>query len=202
MTNKTLKLSVIIVGIYASVLSLLHGIFEMAQGSVKIDAILIYAISREGQVGEMWHGNFPAMTILPNFFISGLLVSLISLGSIFYLLRTASYSRLILLGLSFALLLFGGGFVPFFLLLMTTLASLWIDKNIRHPQAASYHWMRVIWQLSIIVLIVWSILEWILGFYINPFLVSIGTALFLFGIILPLFILFMGAMNDRFNLAP
>jgi hypothetical protein len=70
--------SILIIGLYSSILSLLHGIFELLHGNLQIDGNLIYAISRDNQIGEKWHGNFPAFTIVQNYLITGILVCIMS----------------------------------------------------------------------------------------------------------------------------
>ena len=83
--NKSVRLSVFIAGAYACIIGFLHGVFEVMQGNVSTNGILIYAISKVSQKNEMWHGNFPAMTIFPNFLITGIFVIFISMTIIFYL---------------------------------------------------------------------------------------------------------------------
>lgn len=200
MMNRSLKISIIIVGLYASLLSFLHGLFEILQGYNNTNNILIYAISKSNQTTEIWHGNFPAMTIIPNYLFSGISVCLISVFIIFYLFRKR-YRFIVLFPISIILLLFGGGFIPPFLLVITSFSCLLINKKSKKIKNTVFQkCAKMIWHISITILILWSISEWILGYYFNSILVSISTTLFLFGIILPIFIILMGFLNDKMSL--
>jgi hypothetical protein len=106
-----------IVGIIAGCLGAMHGYFEILQRNVAINGFLIDAktgnsISMEliasGQTRE------PAVTIIPNFLITGVIAIIFSIIIIvwatFFIQKKNGGLFLILL--SVILFLFGGGFVP------------------------------------------------------------------------------------------
>jgi hypothetical protein len=106
-----------IVGIIAGLLGIMHGYFEILQHNVAISGILIDAktgksitinLIASGQTGE------PAVTIIPNFLVTGLLAIIFSIAVIVcaavFIQRKNGGLSLILL--SAILILFGGGFVP------------------------------------------------------------------------------------------
>ncbi|MDA4125636.1 MAG: hypothetical protein OK452_00320 [Thaumarchaeota archaeon] len=99
-----------ILGIAAGLLGTFHGYNETLQGSTTPSGILINAI------GPPCQGNacFPAMTVVPNFFYTGVLAIIVSL---FILLKAVAFvqrknSGLWMIGLSIVQLLVGGGFLP------------------------------------------------------------------------------------------
>jgi hypothetical protein len=105
-----------------------HGIFEMLQGNVTPDSIRIEAI---GPAQRFWeHGGEPALTIIPNFFITGILATLISLFVIIwavgYIDKKFGLWGLILL--TVLMLLFGGGFAPPTFMILAILAATRINK--------------------------------------------------------------------------
>lgn len=86
-----------------------HGIGEVLQGSVDPEGIYIQAYpAMQATAGE------PAMTIIPNFLLTGILA--IIMGIIVTIWSAAYIERknggLILILLSIIMLLFGGGIVP------------------------------------------------------------------------------------------
>lgn len=197
--NKQLNVSIIIVGLYASLLSFLHGLFEIFQGYNEISQIFIYAIDKSNQTTEMWHGNFPAMTIIPNYLLTGIIVCIVSVFTIFYLLINR-HRFIILFSIAIILLLCGGGFIPPFLLIITSFACLLMKRKFKKVKNTIFKkYVEIVRNVSIAVLILWSILEWILGYYFNSILVNISTTLFLFGLILPIFIIFIGFVNDKID---
>jgi len=200
--NNSVKISLIIVGLYECILSLLHGIFEMLQGFTSTNGIFIYAISKINQGKEMWHGNFPAITILPNFLITGFCSILLSVLIFLYLFtrKNTKYNIYILIGLSILLLLFGGGFVPFFLLMITSFSSLIINKKFNYREnKVPKNIFKIIWIMSIFTLFFIAFMEWIIGYFVNDIMVKIGFILFLTGLLLPIFIIVTGMLNDIIN---
>jgi hypothetical protein len=60
-----------IFGAYAGLLGMQHGYFETLQGNVAPKGMLINAIAP--QASNMWQGGEPALTIIPNFLVTGFL---------------------------------------------------------------------------------------------------------------------------------
>jgi hypothetical protein len=101
-------------GVMAGLLGLEHGYFETLQSNLTPSGIVISAIGAPCQVNEAWHGCEPALTIVPSFFVTGILAIAVSLVVIVW--ATAFVRRkhggMILILLSVAQLLVGGGFDP------------------------------------------------------------------------------------------
>jgi len=106
------RITVSTFGTIAAIAGIEHGIGEVLQGDV----------APPGMVFESWAGSElfqilagePAMTLVPNLLASGILTILVSLivlvWAIWFVER--KYGGLVLIGLSIALLLVGGGFGP------------------------------------------------------------------------------------------
>lgn len=60
-------------GVYVGLLGALHGYFEILQGDVAPDGLMINAIGPPCQPEEVGHACFPAMTLVPNFLVTGIL---------------------------------------------------------------------------------------------------------------------------------
>jgi hypothetical protein len=99
-----------VLGIASGVIGAYHGYNETLQGSTATGGVFINAI------GPPCQGNacFPAMTVIPNFYYTGILAIIISL---FILLKAVALvqrknSGLWMIGFSILQLLVGGGFLP------------------------------------------------------------------------------------------
>jgi hypothetical protein len=109
------KVAASTIGIFAGVLGVEHGFFETLQGSVRPGGIMIYAIGVPPcQPDAVWHGCEPAMTLIPNFLITGFLAILAGLVVLVWATRWVQRknSGAILILLSILMLLVGGGFFP------------------------------------------------------------------------------------------
>ena len=99
------------VGIIAGIIGIIHGYYETQQGSVAPSGILITAIEN-GCSG--FNNCLPAMTLVPNFYYSGVITIIIGLIIIGWSATRLRRRRgpLSLALLSIVLLLVGGGFLP------------------------------------------------------------------------------------------
>ncbi|MCL7452528.1 MAG: hypothetical protein M8467_05725 [Anaerolineae bacterium] len=100
-----------IFGILAGLGGLTHGIGEVLQGNVKPDGFLINSWTQGPIASNM--GGEPGMTLVPNLLVTGILTILVSLAVVVWaaFVRDRNSGRILLL-LSVAMLLVGGGFGP------------------------------------------------------------------------------------------
>ncbi|MGD9093570.1 MAG: hypothetical protein PVF74_12040, partial [Anaerolineales bacterium] len=112
--NRATRTTSGIIGVYAGLLGAVHGVYEILQGNAAPTRYLINAIGPPCQVELASHACFPALTLLPNFLISGILSVIIGLVIIFRSLAFVERDNggLILILLSLLLLPICGGFLP------------------------------------------------------------------------------------------
>ncbi|MBD3339683.1 MAG: hypothetical protein GF353_11280 [Candidatus Lokiarchaeota archaeon] len=110
--NKATKTVVMAFGILLAFAGIEHGIGEILQGNVAPDSIFIKSWG-DSELFSIFAGE-PAMTLIPNFLISGVLTILVSIAIIFQVIffQRTRMSGLILVLLSGLLLIVGGGFGP------------------------------------------------------------------------------------------
>lgn len=110
--NKATKTVVMAFGILLAFAGIEHGIGEILQGNVEPDSIFIKSWG-DSELFSIFAGE-PAMSLIPNFFISGILAILVSIGIIIWVIffLNTRMSGLILVLLSGLLLIVGGGFGP------------------------------------------------------------------------------------------
>ncbi|MEW5868574.1 MAG: hypothetical protein AB1894_04810 [Chloroflexota bacterium] len=115
------------VGVLCGISGLEHGFFETLQGSAVPSELLISAI---GPAQRFWPGGAEtALTIVPNFFVTGLLAMLASLLVIVWSAAfiQREYGSLVFFLLSVFQFLVGGGFAQIFLVLLNTAAATQIN---------------------------------------------------------------------------
>lgn len=98
-----------IIGIAAGLVAIYHGYNETLQGNSAPSSIMINAVGPPCQGSSC----FPAMTIIPNFFVTGVLAIIFALIVLAWsaLLIQKKNGGLVLILLSIILLLVGGGFL-------------------------------------------------------------------------------------------
>jgi len=190
-------------GVYASLLGLEHGIFQILRNDVKPSGWLIYAIGPACDPELVWHSCFPAITVLPTFPASGIAAILISLYLLVWVTEfseTMFATRLIAI-FSILLLPFGGGFVPVYIGLLASLSlalhgSRW-RNSARHPSNITML-VSHLWRPALIIFLGWFPLSWVFGYFFNDLMLSSGPLIFvLFDILLPILILFTALLSEK-----
>jgi hypothetical protein len=123
------RLEVSSLGILGGLISIEHGIFETAQGNNSTNGIIINAIApghwywKEG--GEL------AMTIIPNFLITGIVAIIIGIVVIIWSITfvQGKYGALGLFILTILTLLFGGGIAFFIIGIIISIIATQINKS-------------------------------------------------------------------------
>lgn len=145
-------------GILVGLAGMEHGFFELLQGNVTPSDLMIHAIGPSQQFWE--HGTETALTIIPNFFITGILAILLGLivtvwASIFI---NRKYGAGILMVFSILLWLSGGGFAPIFMSIFASVAATGINKPLNWRQTHLPGFIRgalaKAWRWSIILFVV------------------------------------------------
>ena len=134
-SNRATKLVASTFGVLVGVAGIDHGIFEILQGSTVPEGVMIAAI---GPAQRFWeYGTETALTIIPSFLVSGILSVMLGLVVMIWAgwCLHRRFAAGILLLLSVALFLVGGGFAPIFLTLLASLAANRIAKPLRLGRA-------------------------------------------------------------------
>lgn len=181
-------------GTYAALLALEHGIFQLLQGGKRGPSYFIQAVGPPCQPEQVWHACLPALTVLPELWLSSLVTCTVSMA----LLLVAVFWKqkrslgLVIGGLSLLFLPAGGGFVPVWfglsagiigLLTLTAPSMTWLKQGrIAHLLGRSWYW--VIGLLS-----VWFPASWLLGAVFPEVMLELSTFLFvLFDVLLPVYL--------------
>jgi hypothetical protein len=115
-------------GVLVGLAGIDHGFFEVLQGNVAPDGLMIDAI---GPAQRFWeYGAETALTVVPNFLATGILAIifglLVTLWAAAFVHKKRGAGVLMLL--SIILFLVGGGFAPIFMSILASLTATQIDK--------------------------------------------------------------------------
>lgn len=180
-----LQITTAFLSIYAGLLVVQHGVFEMLQGSRDPGGMMISAIGPPCQPEAVWHACFPAMSLIPNLFLTGMVAILFGMGMVVWAVVLAGHRRggLALGILSLLALLVGGGFVPVWIGLVAAIANLGLHRPFSRPRFSS---LALIWPWPLIVMALWLPGSWLLGTYFGGAMLSAsGLLFFIFDITLP-----------------
>jgi len=124
----SVKTTASVFGVYAGILGMEHGYFEMLQGNVAPRSLKILAVSPSELPFPF--GHEPAMTVIPNFLITGILAIVVGLAIVAWsaVCLQNRYGAAILLLLSVVLLVVGGGFGPISLLITAWIGATRINR--------------------------------------------------------------------------
>ena len=177
-------------GVVAGIAGLEHGYFEILHGNTRTASLMFASMGPPCAPETAWHACEPAITILPNFLITGILALL--LGVVILVWSAAFMQRphggSVLMLLSVVLLLFGGGVVPPVIGIIGGAAGTRINKPApSKPAGGLLRFAARLWPWPLVVFMTWALGQFPVGYFFNDFLKSImGFVLPLVLILLPL----------------
>jgi len=178
--NSATRIVASTVGVFAGLLGIEHGYFETLQGNVTPGSILIFAMGPPCQATRVWNGCEPAMTIMPNFFVTGVLAIIVSFIVILWAAAFVQRKNggLVLILLSITLFLVGGGFASAVVGIFAGVAGTRIQAPFTwwraHLSVNSRRFLATLWPWSLIAYLLWFPGEWILGYFFNEYLLNLG----------------------------
>lgn len=178
-----------------------HGYFEILQGNTKPASIMILSMGPPCIPEEAWNTCEPAMTVIPNYLVTGILAVVVGLltliWSMFFIQR--AYGGITLIILSIVSLLFGGGFFPPLIGIIGGVAGMKINQPVNGKQTASWSgWLAELWPWPLVIFLVWVFGQIIVGHFFNAFMQSImGFGLILILVMLPVSVISANARDVR-----
>jgi hypothetical protein len=200
--NRATRTTSGIIGVYAGLLGAVHGVYEILQGNAAPTRYLINAIGPPCQVELASHACFPALTLLPNFLISGILSVIIGLVIIFRSLAFVERDNggLILILLSLLLLPIGGGFLPPLYGIIAGAAGTKIHSSfswwlINIPTGITRN-LGALWPWALTVYFAWALLELLLGYLFNDIMMQVSAPILSLTLLLLLLSVFAALAHD------
>lgn len=145
-------------GVLVGLAGIEHGFFEMLQGNITPSGMWIDAIGPEQRLWE--YATETAITIVPNFFWTGILAMsiglLVTIWSAFFIER--KYGARVLFLLSVTLFLVGGGYGPIFFTIFATITATKINKPLTwwktHLSVSVRGFLAKLWPWSVPALLI------------------------------------------------
>lgn len=163
-------------GVTAGISGMGHGYYEILQGNTSPEGMMIYSIGPPCVPEEIWNNCEPAMTILSNFLITGILAVIIGLVVLIWSLGFLQRKNggLILILLNAALLLFGGGFFPPLIGFIGGISGIKINKPLSERELSTIERGATrLWPWTLIIFLVWVFGQIPMGYFFNDFFQSI-----------------------------
>lgn len=161
-------------GILAGFGGLEHGYFEILQGNVRPESIMIASMGAPCVPEEIWNACEPAMTILPNFLVTGILAMVLGLVTMVWAGAFVQRRQggMILALLSFGLLLFGGGIFPPLIGIIGGVVGTRINTPLKKKPRPVWRTLAKLWPWTIVVFFVWLFEQFVIGYFFNEFLME------------------------------
>ena len=179
MINRATRTVSATMGVLVGLAGIDHGFFEMLQGNLAPNSMMIEAI---GTAQRFWpYGVETALTVIPNLLISGILSIilgvLVIIWSITFIDR--KFAAGVLLLLCIMLFLVGGGFAPIFMAVIASLAASQIHSPLNFWRAilpgSLRRFLASTWQIFLVSLVVLFVISvelaifgWPLTLYMVP----------------------------------
>jgi hypothetical protein len=194
-------------GVLAGLGGITHGIGEILQGNIAPSGLMIYSWT-QGPIATTMGGE-PAMTIVPNLFITGVLTVLVSFA---VLVWSAAFVQRrnggwVLILLSIFMLLVGGGFAPPIMGVLAGVAGFGINAsytwwrkhlsiNVRRKLATAWPWTFGVCVIDGVFLVVGSV---ILVFFFSVNNPDLFVSCFFIAVAVVPFAIFTGIAYDIQN---
>jgi hypothetical protein len=161
-------------GIFAGFGGLEHGYFAVLQGNVRPESIMIASMGAPCVPEEMWNACEPAMTIIPNFLVTGILAMVLGLVTMVWAVSFVQRKQggTILALLSFGLLLFGGGIFPPVIGIIGGVVGTRINTPLKKQPGPVWRMLAKVWPWTIVVFFVWLFGQFVIGYFFNEFLME------------------------------
>jgi hypothetical protein len=176
-------------GVAAGLAGLEHGYFETLQGNTHPTSLFFPSMGPPCDPVTVWNACEPAMSILSNFLVTGILALLIGLAMIIWSVGFVQrkHGGLVLMLLSIALLLFGGGLFPPLIGVIGGAAGTKINKPLKGNPGRITRWAAKLWPWPLVILMAWLLGQFVVGYFANDLMASImGFGLLLILTLLPL----------------
>ena len=188
--RKATKIVATLFGVSAGIAGMEHGIFEMMRGNTRSESMMIASIGPPCAPEEAWNACEPAMTILPNFLVTGILALLIGIAILVWSVGFIQRKRggLVLMLLSAALLLFGGGLFPPLIGVIGGAAGTKINKPFSEKPAGGFlRFIARLWPWPLAIFMIWIFGQIPMGYFFNDFMqLAMYFGVFLILAMLPL----------------
>jgi hypothetical protein len=153
-----------------------HGYFEMLQGHVRPDSLVIAAIGPPCDPENVWNLCEPAMTVIPSFLATGIAATILGLITMIWAAAFVhrKHGGFVLILLSIALLLVGGGLFPPVIGIVAGVTGTRINAPLTRQPGSVLRFLAKLWPWSLVAFFGWAFGQFLVGHYFNEFLQKSG----------------------------
>jgi hypothetical protein len=174
-------------GFFAGIGGPEHGYFEIKQGNVRPEGLMIASMGPPCDPEAIWNACEPAMTVIPSFLITGIVTTLLGILTMIWSAGFISKKRgafhekrgnLGLILLSIALLLTGGGIFPPVIGLVGGIVAASVNKPIsrqlRGVRAKVSKVFASLWSWTLVAFFVFLFGQFPAGYFFNDLMLQSG----------------------------
>jgi MFS family permease len=174
--RKTTRIVAASLGVFAGIGGPEHGYFEILQGNIKPDSLMIAAMGPPCDPEKIWNLCEPAMTVIPSFLISGIVATLLGIITMIWAAAFVhkKHGGLVLMMLSVALLLTGGGLFPPVIGLVAGVIATRINAPLTKEPTPLSRFLAKLWPWTLVAFFVWVFGQFAIGHFFNEFLMRSG----------------------------
>jgi hypothetical protein len=151
-----------------------HGYFEILQGNVRPQSLMIASMGPPCDPETVWNLCEPAMTVVPNFLITGILATVF--GVITMIWSAAFVQRkhggLVLMLLAVVLLLVGGGLFPPVIGFIAGVVATRINVPVTRQPGRVWSFLARLWPWPLVAFFAWAFGQLLVGHYFNEFMMQ------------------------------
>jgi hypothetical protein len=158
-----------------------HGIFEILQGHVRPDGLMIAAMGPPCDPEKVWNLCEPAMTIVPSFLFTGILATIVGILTMVWAIAFVHKNKVggpVLTGLSVVLLLVGGGIFPPVIGIVGGVVALFIQGSPRRAAGRApgpvSRFFAALWPWPVVAFFTWLFGQFVVGYFFNDLLMASG----------------------------
>jgi hypothetical protein len=174
--RKATRIVASLLGIFAGFGGPEHGYFEMLQGSVRPDSLMIASMGPPCDPEMVWNLCEPAMTVVPSFLLTGILAAIVGLLTMIWAAAfvQSKHGGIVLILLSIALLLVGGGLMPPVIGIIAGVVATRINAPVTRRPGRILSFLARLWPWSLVAFFVWVFGQFVVGYFFNDLLMQSG----------------------------
>jgi hypothetical protein len=172
--RKATRIVALALGVFAGFGGPEHGYFEILQGHVRPETLMIASIGPPCDPEQVWNLCEPAMTVIPSFLITGIVATVLGLFTMVWAAAFIhkKYGGPVMILLSIALLLFGGGIFPPAIGVIAGVVATRINAPLNRQPGRVLSFLARLWPWPLVAFFVWAFGQFLVGHYFNEFLMA------------------------------
>jgi hypothetical protein len=174
--RKATRIVASLLGVFAGFGGPGHGYFEILRGSVKPDSLMIASMGPPCDPEAVWHACEPAMTVVPSFLVTGILATIVGMVTMIWAAAFVhrKHGGRVLIVLSIALLLVGGGIFPPVIGIIAGAVATRINSPLTRRPGSVLCFLSKLWPWALVGFFVWAFGQFVVGCFFNDLLMQSG----------------------------